>query len=131
MANLFIPGWFIMALILVESNGDDNAVGKNGELGCMQIKMCVIQDVNRHYGVDYRDEDRLSRKHSIEIFQAYVGIYCTERRLGCKPTMWDAAGCWKEGPNWQKPEKFEKVKIYWQKIEEKIAEMADRKAGER
>ena len=44
--NMNITEKFLDALIQVESKGDPTKVGRYGELGILQIKQCVIDDVN-------------------------------------------------------------------------------------
>ncbi len=47
-------GPLIAALITVESNGRDNAVGDGGRaIGALQIHKSVVVDVNRIAGISY------------------------------------------------------------------------------
>ena len=62
----------------IESGGDVNAIGDGGDaVGCMQIHMCVIKDVNRIYGTDYVSSDRYSKEKSFEIVELYLHAYTT------------------------------------------------------
>jgi len=52
----------ILAIIAVESSGNDLAVGDNGDAyGCLQIHACYVQDAS-----EYAKEDRLGRPVTIE-----------------------------------------------------------------
>ncbi len=52
----------ISALIIVESSGNDLAIGDNGRaLGPLQIHRGVVQDVNRITGSHYRHQDMTNR----------------------------------------------------------------------
>lgn len=113
--SLVISKALIMAIIAIESGGDDFAVGDNGaSVGCMQISEAVISDVNEVSPVKYTLDDRLDREKSIEIFRAYIARYCTEERLGRKPTEQDAARIWVSGPNGYKKSAS---LAYWRKVE--------------
>lgn len=60
---------FTLALILHESKGDDNAVGKTGDAGCLQITAIYVKDANRILGYErYTLADRFDREKSIEMF---------------------------------------------------------------
>lgn len=67
----------VNAIIQVESNGDDKAVGDNGKaLGCLQIHKAMVDDVNRILGRQaYTYNDRLNRGKSIEMFNIYTSHY--------------------------------------------------------
>ena len=43
----------LSALIQIESNGNDHARGRHGELGALQIKPILVRDVNRIMGTHY------------------------------------------------------------------------------
>jgi len=105
---------FILALIAVESGGRDHAVGDDGNaFGCLQIWQCVVDDVNRVAKTNYIHKDAFSRNDAIFMLEVYIGHYCTEKRLGRKPTLEDAARIWVGGPNGYK--KRSTIK-YWLKV---------------
>jgi hypothetical protein len=104
----------IPALEKVESNGNPDAIGDNGKaFGILQIWEVVIIDVNRAKGTAYTHADAFDPAKAREICRAYLSIYATERRLGRKPTMEDAARIWNGGPNGYKKDATNK---YWQKV---------------
>lgn len=67
----------IAALIVVESGGDNLAVGDQGKaIGCLQIHREVVMDVNRIYGTYYTwPESCFNRRHAINICKLYLAHY--------------------------------------------------------
>ena len=64
----------IAALIMVESSGNDRAVGADGKsYGPLQITDICREDVNRFAGASYTREDCYDRAKSIEMFKFYIG----------------------------------------------------------
>ncbi|HLP43934.1 MAG TPA: hypothetical protein VK145_01495 [Candidatus Nanoarchaeia archaeon] len=112
----------VNALIQVESGGDDSAVGdknlKNKAYGCLQVRQDCVDDVNRVYGTNYRAKDCLNdRALSIKIYELYMKLYATKKRLGREPTDEDRARIWNGGPNgWKKSS----TKKYWAKVKKKL-----------
>lgn len=115
----------IAAMIEVESNGDDNAIGRNGEVGCLQIKEIVVKDVNRIISTtpafihnDLFDmDDRYNRKKSIEIctiYMRYYGFKASNENFSYNTTMEMCARIWNGGPNGWRLASTEK---YWQKVQ--------------
>lgn len=102
-----------MAIIAVESGGDNLAIGERGEVGCMQISEACLRDVNEVSEVKFSRDDRLDREKSIEIFRIYISRYCTKERLGRTPTDEDAARIWNSGPNGYRRDS---TKAYWAKV---------------
>ena len=108
------------AIIKVESQGDDSAYSPNEDaVGCLQIRKCMVDDVNRilkRRGATedqlYTYEDRWERGHSIEMFK----IYCEHYNL---TTPEDIARCWNGGPRGANKDA---TVYYWQKV---MAELDD------
>lgn len=89
----------IPALIKVESQGNPKAVGDKGKaFGVLQIWDVVVQDVNMIAGTKYVHADAFDPKKAQEMCRIYLGHYCSEKRLGRKPTYQDAARIWNGGP---------------------------------
>lgn len=114
----------ILALILVESGGDDAARGDRGlALGCLQITPRVIEDVNRVYGTRYRRADCLDRQRSIEICERYLSHWGS--KLPRVPTAEDLARIWNGGPQgWNR----RATDPYWIKVRQVLptSESAER-----
>lgn len=94
-----LAAWFFTVLIAIESGGNNLARGKAGELGPLQIKQVVLDDVNRFTGLGYVPEDCYDREKSIRIARIYLNHWCTRERLGHEPTLEDAVRIWKGGPD--------------------------------
>ena len=70
----------ISTLIAIESGGNDMAVGRNGEIGCLQIKKVTVDDANRilkkHKSrKTFAYIDRYDRQKSIEICKIVLTEY--------------------------------------------------------
>ena len=103
----------LAALIAVESNGTDLARGRHGELGALQVRRCVVTDVNRIAGTHYRWAEMTNRWAALGVFRIYTGHYCTEARLGRPATSQDLARVWHGGPNgWKR----RKTVAYWKRV---------------
>lgn len=94
------------AIIMVESGGNDNAMGdkhlKYPAYGCLQIRQPYITDVNRVFGTSYTPEHCLGltgHDISIDIFNKYMSIYATPKRMGREVTAQDIARIHNGGPN--------------------------------
>lgn len=94
----------LCAIMSVETGGEpnpDEAIGDNGHaVGCMQIHMCVIEDVNRIYKTKYVSDDRYDRSMSLSIASRYLtywGEHYT-KTTGQKATTEVLARIWNGGP---------------------------------
>jgi hypothetical protein len=95
----------IPALIAVESSGNVRAGHDrpHGPWGCLQIKECVLTDVNMSQGyVRFVRADCLVRKTSVAIFCQYVKRYSVPEFIGTDPTPKLAALLWHYGPEGMK-----------------------------
>ena len=90
----------ITALIIVESGGNDLAIGDGGRaLGPLQIHRAVVVDVNRITGSSYRWQEMTNRAQARAVCEAYLRHYVTEKRINRNPTVADFAKVWNSGPN--------------------------------
>lgn len=100
----------LAALIAVESNGNDLARGRHGELGALQVRRCVVADVNRVVGGNYRWSQMTNRVVATKVAESYLGFWGA--RIGRTPTDRDLAMIWHHGPNgWKRP-----AGEYWRKV---------------
>jgi len=89
--------FLINAMIHVESRGNDSAYcASENAVGCLQIRPCMLYDVNRILkktgrNIHYTLSDRYDRNRSIEMFY----IYCNYYNLN---TLEDMARAWNGGP---------------------------------
>jgi soluble lytic murein transglycosylase-like protein len=102
----------ITALIIVESSGNDMAIGDNGRaLGPLQIHRGVVQDVNRFTGSHYRWEDMTNRVQARAVCAAYLTHY------GRGATTEQLARRWNGGPTGdRKPATV----AYWAKVKKAL-----------
>lgn len=79
-----------MAIIQVESGGDDNAVGRTNDYGCLQITPILIKEVNRIQSErKYTINDAKNRATSIEIFNLIQEYYNPEQDLHLALKVWN------------------------------------------
>lgn len=108
----------IAALIVVESQGNDQAVGADRKsYGPLQITDVCREDVNRIARTNYTREDCFDRDKSIEMFHVYIAHYCTRARLGRDPRWEDVARIWNGGPDgWKESATL----AYWEKVRKEL-----------
>ena len=108
----------ILALIAVESNGNDRAIGDDGlAYGCLQLHAAYVQDAAEFANEDWTHEDAFDRETSIDIVLAYMARYATEARLGRLPNAQDIARIHNGGPNGYKKDATLK---YWGKVRDQL-----------
>ena len=98
----------ISALIIVESSGNDLAIGDGGRaIGPLQIHRGVVLDVNRITGSSYRHQDMTNRAQARAVCEAYL------RHYGKGATTEQLARRWNGGPTGDKKKATE---AYWAKV---------------
>lgn len=116
----------ISALMTVESAGQVNPVGDSGAaLGPLQIHECVVQDVNRIYGMKFRHEQVTDMRFARAIASLYLKHYMRTARLSLGFRMGIihmsdaelAARIWNGGPKG-----YEKhaTDAYWSKVKQHL-----------
>ncbi len=111
----------LLALIMVESHGNDNAVNSHAT-GCLQITPILVKDVNRIADTNYTLKDRFDRNKSIEMAQIYLQYYgkVYTKKTGKEPDSEIYARIWNGGPNgWQKSS----TEDYWLKVKKEIEKL--------
>jgi hypothetical protein len=102
----------ISALIIVESSGNDMAIGDGGKaIGPLQIHKGVVLDVNRITGSSYRWEAMTNRAQARAVCEAYL------RHYGRGATPEQLARRWNGGPSGDKKQATE---AYWQKVKKQL-----------
>ena len=119
LANADVPERLLNAIRMVESNGNDNAVGDNGNaIGPYQIWRAYWKDaVEFDPSIGGKYEDCFNRDYAERIVNAYMDRYAVERRLGRTPTMEDIARIHNGGPNGHR--KAATV-AYWEKVLDRL-----------
>lgn len=102
----------ISALIIVESSGNDMAIGDNGRaIGPLQIHKAVVLDVNRITGSHYRHQDMTNRAQARAVCEAYLKHY------GRGASTEQLARRWNGGPSGDRKAATE---TYWNKVKKQI-----------
>ena len=102
----------ISALIIVESSGNDQAIGDNGRaLGPLQIHRGVVLDVNRITGSHYKHSEMTNRAQARAVCEAYL------RHYGRGKSTEQQARIWNGGPTGDK----KAVTLgYWRRVQKAI-----------
>ena len=107
----------IAALIMVESSGNPKAVSGD-QIGVLQIRPCMVKDVNRISGKHYTHKDAFSKEKSIEMCKIYFTFYgkVYKKRTGKEPSNEILARMWNSGPsiNWKATDN------YWRKVQKHL-----------
>ena len=112
----FSVSHLLSAIMDVESNNNDSAYRANEDaVGCLQIRKCMVDDVNRilkrqksHLRFNY--DDRWCRSKSTQMF----GIYCKHYGLN---TAEEIARCWNGGPRGMNNPL---TATYWKKVQKNL-----------
>ena len=103
----------LSAIMFVESSYNDSAYNSYEDaVGCLQIRQCMVNDVNRILRRQKSDlrftyDDRWLRNKSIKMFD----IYCKHYGL---ITAEEIARCWNGGPRGMQNEM---TATYWRKVQ--------------
>ena len=106
----------LSAIMFVESSYNDSAYAANEDaVGCLQIRKCMVKDVNRilrrqKSELRFTYDDRWFRHKSIKMFD----IYCKHYGL---TTAEEIARCWNGGPRGMQNEI---TAGYWEKVKNKL-----------
>lgn len=102
----------IAAIIAVESNGNDLAIGDHGKArGPLQIHAEMVQDANRIAGTHYQWSHMTNRAEAVAVFKIYTDKYAN----GASDEV--IARKWNGGPNGHKKSA---TISYWNKVKAKI-----------
>ena len=103
----------LSAIIHVESSNNDSAYNaREDAVGCLQIRKCMVDDVNRilrrqQSDIRFSYSDRWLRNKSIQMFD----IYCKHYGL---TTAEEIARCWNGGPRGMQNDV---TANYWKKVQ--------------
>ena len=102
----------ISALIIVESSGNDLAIGDGGRaIGPLQIHRGVVLDVNRITGSNYRHSEMTNRAQARAVCEAYL------RHYGKGATTEQLARRWNGGP---RGDTRPSTEAYWAKVKKHL-----------
>lgn len=112
------------SIVWVESKGNANAKSKDGSVGVIQIKPCMVKEVNRICKINgsakrFSLSDRKNPAKSAEMFWIYQEFYNPELDLDSlsKEDMAILARKWNGGPNGHKKRGTKK---YWLKVSKRV-----------
>ena len=98
----------IRGVIIVESSGNDMAIGDNGKaIGPLQIHKAVVLDVNRITGSHYQWQQMTNRAQARAVCEAYLKHY------GRGASTEQLARRWNGGP---KGDTKSATEAYWAKV---------------
>jgi len=106
----------LSAIMFVESSYNDSAYNSYEDaVGCLQIRKCMVNDVNRilrrqKSDLKFSYDDRWLRNKSIKMFD----IYCKHYGL---TTAEEMARCWNGGPRGMHNKM---TATYWKKVKNKL-----------
>ena len=106
----------LSAIMFVESSHNDSAYNSNEDaVGCLQIRKCMVNDVNRilrrqKSELRFTYDDRWLRNKSIKMFD----IYCKHYGL---TTAEEIARCWNGGPRGMN---YQSTSAYWKKVKKDL-----------
>jgi len=102
----------VRAIIEVESGGDPDAIGQTGELGVLQIRPIMVDEVNRILGTErYTLADRRDPRKSVDMFWIYTDYWNDVRGDWTDQGM---ARRWNGGPTGHQEES---TKAYWDQVQ--------------
>ena len=107
----------LSAIMFVESSYNDSAYHKGEDaVGCLQIRKCMVNDVNRilrrqKLDIRFTYDDRWLRYKSIEMFNIYCNYYGLT-------TAEEIARCWNGGPRGMNNPL---TTTYWRKVQKGLA----------
>ena len=119
LAQADVPRRLLNAIRIVESGGNDNAVGDGGNaIGPYQIWRNYWKDaVDHDPSIGGKYEDCFDQKYAEKIVNAYMDRYAIPRRLGHDPTFEDIARIHNGGPNGHR----KKATVsYWEKVQKEL-----------
>ena len=109
----------IKAIITVESSDNDSAYcAPEDAVGCLQIRKCMVDDVNRILNrkgstIQYSYDDRWDRSMSVNMFN----VYCKHYGL---TTAEEISRCWNGGPRGINKSS---TLSYWSKVKTELNEI--------
>ena len=113
----------LAAIRMVESGDDPSAIGDGGRaIGCYQVWENYWKDAVQFSGLGGNYRDCFKRDYADRVVREYMKRYCTEKRLGRKPTWEDIARMHNGGPRavWATGKKKENLDRYVAKVKAQL-----------
>ena len=108
----------LLAAVMMTESGGRNITGDGGRaVGPLQVHAGAVADVNRAFGTHYRHADMADREKAGAVFDRYLWLYATPKRIGRPVTDEDRARIWNGGPDgWRR----KATAGYWAKVKAKM-----------
>lgn len=122
------------AIAIVESAGDPNAIGDNGNaIGLFQIWESYWKDGIERSGIGGEYSDCFDPAYARMVVLGYMDRYATPTRLGRAVTQKDIAFLHNGGPRaiWAKGQKLNNLETYWSKVRRTMQLRRDLAAAKR
>lgn len=126
MIDVSVSDNLINALVKVESGGDNTKIGKLGEIGILQIRPCIIEDVNRVYKTKYVFSDAKDNRKAKDICRKYLTYWGNhyQKKTGKVATNQILSKIWNGGPNGPNKKTsyvIAALNTYWNKVSAALA----------
>jgi len=113
MISILVCTNLLLAVMMTESTGRADVRGSHGEVGILQIRQCVVTDINRAYRERYKLQD-FAGEDGVELslwaFYAYAQIYRARTpEQQCK--------LWNCGPSYKQPGRQQRAARYWKRVQ--------------
>lgn len=113
-----LPLKLVLAIIAIESGGNEFACGDGGEAyGILQLHKEYVQDAAQFSGFDWTHENAWDPIAAVAIMNAYMQRYATPQRLLRDVTAEDIARIHNGGPQGHVKES---TTLYWKKVQAEL-----------
>lgn len=108
----------LLAAVMMTESGGRNITGDGGRaVGPLQVHACAVADVNRAFKTRYTHADMGDLEKAAAVFDRYLWLYATPKRIGRPVTNEDRARIWNGGPHgWRR----KATEGYWAKVKREM-----------
>lgn len=108
----------LLAAVMMTESGGRNITGDGGRaVGPLQVHAVAVADVNLAFGTHYTHADMGDRAKAAQVFDRYLWLYATPKRIGRAVTNEDRARIWNGGPDgWRR----KATTGYWALVKRKM-----------
>ena len=108
----------LLAAVMMTESGGRNITGDGGRaVGPLQVHAGAVADVNRAFRTRFTHADMGDRVKAAQVFDCYLWLYATPKRIGRPVTNEDRARIWNGGPQgWRR----KATGGYWERVKAKM-----------